>query len=616
MPVSAGALAMRISRLLALAALLPWVLVTPAGAQLQAEWLTPKTTFTEGRTFTVRLRVTNNTFGTMTGVGIQDVEVTGTGHADLWSWPTPSVKDLAPLQSAVFKLRLRAELPGDLVVSALARAESGATTGPVPTGSLLIRPRKVRRTATTDAWGAATLRLGKTRLRVRLVDEDTGHPLAGLSLSASPIAKSPRAHLLLVADPRGRVPAQWIQVRGLPGINALPAPPGEEPSPDLPPAEPALTDPLDLPVFAGDGPFGVGPTRTVVTSRLGPSAQDKVSDDRYAEAWLRAAKGAAKAASKGQLALPPELGVDLPEVTAISFDPLEVPDGLVAIREAVESLTSTGAVGALVMTGVGGTAATSPVASIDLLDPTIASAQSHALATADELRLQSVRWGEASVVLVHPWSMNKKPANPTPSAHQSFLAVHLVGPGVVPQGALSPPVFSGTFTLESTDVLGRQLVTIFGTAATDDLIVPSGLYTATARRPFHEPWFAPVASADDAVQILDVFQQVSTITSGALLTTDALEHLPPLQGAATETVWVGPDQSVVPCDGEESLLFFGDPDVGEVVGTMALSGSGCGAGWLVGLCGRRQTAPVVFSTDCGGKLPASAPINAALSPED
>ena len=584
--------------------------------QLQVEWLTQKTTVTEGRTFTQRLELRNTSFGPIEGVELLGVETEGFGHAELWSWPTKGAIDLPAGATQVIKVRMRAQLSGRIELTARLAMNGGQ--GPVVEASieLVVQPRKIRRTAVTDGWGAATLRLGKTKLPVRIVDEDTGHPLSGVSLSAAFVRRTPHTWLVLVADPLERVPVQTIRVVGAKLAGFVPSPPGEEPAPDASASE-DLQAPLDLPVRPGDATFATGPSRTVTTVRLPPgkSATKSPADARLAMALLRAAKAAAKAAAKGQLGLPAALGSELPDVTRLP--PIPGPSSAAPLREQIDALIAEGATGALLLTGAHGLplGATS-IAALDLHDPRLQSVFYYTLAGATEVVMQIVTWGEQTLLLLHPIEPKKPTGAFVPGFVWSQVSVSLVGPDLPqsPSAQLPPPTFAGTVTLESNQTLGRQLVQIVDAPGSTFLLLEPNDWTVTVRRPFHEPWQNPFTSVEGAVQLLDVVQQPSPIARGQLLVTDPLEHLPPSTGVATSTVWFDGADALVPCDATSTLHYAGDTDVASVVGSMALTGDGCGAGQLVVLCGRRQTAPLRISTDCDGKFPVGPPLEDTPGP--
>ena len=196
------------------------VLLSPHGAAiaagpapLVAEFVVTKPSSKEGAKFTISLTVTNTGNATIENVRPSNVDVTGTGAAALAKWPKPATAPIRAGGRATFKLSCVATLRGTARVQAAATSDAGDSPLAV-SPEIVIAPRKSGASATTTDLGDAMLRVGKAELPIRLRDERTGTPIAGLAIAFVVDKKVKSRGVVAVLDPLGRYPPQWILLSG------------------------------------------------------------------------------------------------------------------------------------------------------------------------------------------------------------------------------------------------------------------------------------------------------------------------------------------------------------------------------------------------------------------
>ncbi len=566
---------------------------------LDVEVQLKKTVTSEGRIVLLKLRVTNTGAETVTGVSITDVEVTGTGWATLWKWPSPAVKDIAPGKTRTYNVRVKTFLPGTIEVQARVATDDGDTPL-VQSPSITVLPKKIGPTAVTDAFGEAWLKAGKAKIPVTLVDRDTGSPLGGVTLAAKPMKGDPSRVLVAAVDPWSRYPLQFLVLEGASGAGGADSVP-----PPLPPS-------LELPLWAdSEGAVSLALVKKVLTTLLPPPEVGDLTSGDLSKTLLKVLKLLAK----GQHALPAPFSGQAPKVL---FKCLTLDEVDIKMAEIVGTCLNPATL-ENVATNVlwkGAEAVGGPV--VELAN-SILSAKKNVSCILDakdavvwdclhpqSLKLCAFQWGPVPFIVCEPQS---EPLEGAPAGCGPFKLVHVDASG---QGGLD--LVNGCVELASISLLGLTATASLDDEGQAELALPDGIYTYTLCGEGHAPEHGLlVVEGDDTTLEAELAPKPLCADGGQVSTGQTTGFLPAGTSFPLTATFLECDGGLVACDPEDVVWDVVGSPFGPPVATVSDDGvvtmtDACGAAWVTAWCnGVQALIPKLISTDCKGKLPPEPP---------
>jgi len=159
----------------------------------------------QARPFSAAVTVTNT--GSVTLIGVQPLVSQGTGDLLITKLASPSIATLAAGKSVVFKYTFEELVTGRATLTANAQSPYQTSAGSASV-SMTTLPIAIGKTAITDASGNAYLKVGADVVPVHFADQNTGVPIAGLTLSIAAANRQISRAVVVIADSQSRYPVQ------------------------------------------------------------------------------------------------------------------------------------------------------------------------------------------------------------------------------------------------------------------------------------------------------------------------------------------------------------------------------------------------------------------------
>lgn len=581
--------------------------VTQASGVLGVSLKVMSTSVHESQVFSAKVTVINN--GTQTVGSVTPHLTQATGQLVQAKYYSPTVASIAAGKSAVFTFSLIEQVVGADTLTADADSPFGMSSGAVSV-SMTVLPKTVGNSALTDASGEAYLKVGASTVPVQIADQNTGLPVAGLSLAIAGANRQNSRAVVVVGDGQNRYPLQTIVLEGPAAQAARPAVGngggirvGADPS----------SPPASLEVASGSGTALSAAVNAIETDFLPP-----VQSGQPAGSVSAAVLTALKTLAMSKLPLPlPLIGSGPPKTlasTKVNLDELTS-----VVGDAVKHT-----VGGVVVENGAGFVIGGALTGVELPALAITFVTELGMAAYESDMAEDTDATDAQVSILSCGGIPYISITPLPPSGNGTITWDPKGPvadvTIHPTGSGGQSFAGGSYELISKDDLSRDIVGVLDSNGSADIPVELDNYTAQVWTPGDQTFTDDSLNVTASGATVNPTLAPQPIASGTLTT--------PV-GQATGFLAPGTQYTLAPNFFDAAgnpvqpvgpVIFQVHNPVGAIVATVdpntgvVTMGPGFGAALITAWCDGVTTTAKLVSTNGNGKYPVQPSTPFAVSP--